>query len=297
MTEEDEKPETNGAENGGMNGHIDEPTAGPSGTVDNDSSNDAPETETEGGDDSNLELAWEVLQNAAAIFERQGMKGLNNLMDVYIDMGGISLENGNFDVAIKDFTRASDIFLDLEEADRNKRIEAEVHYKIGLCQSMIKLYEESVKSFQRAADLIEEVVAIEKAIEPQTDEIVAKIKDLEETSQEILNKITEIGDTKAEEIEEVKKEMAKLFAVVPGASGNSDGAGSSSSSAPIENTATKSPESNKPKPTDISHLIKRKKPDNDSVDATPAKKQAIETSPGEKASVDVTVTEKVEGDN
>lgn len=291
---ESEKPKTNGIENGGTtNGHSEEPKAGPSGTVENESSNDAVEAENEGDDDgSNLELAWEVLLNAAAIFERQGMKGLSNLMDVYIDMAGISLENGNFDVAIKDFTRALDIFLDLEETDRNKRIEAEVHYKIGLCQTMTKQYEDSVKSFQCAADLIEEVIAIEKAIEPQTEEMSTKIKDLEETLQEILNKITEIGETKAEEIEQVKIELAKMFGVAP-VSANPDGAGCSSS-APPASSSTKSQEVTKSKPTDISHLIKRKNPDNESIGASPAKKQAVETS-GEKIAVDVTVSEKVDG--
>lgn len=253
------------------------------------------ETDAEDPEDGgNLELAWEVLLNAAAIFERQEQRGLSNLMDVYIEMAGISLENGNFEASMKDFNRALDVFSDLEEVDQNQRIAAEIHYKIGLCQTMEKQYDESVKSFQSAADLIAGVVTQEKAREDQNEEVIATIQDLEEMHQEILNKITEIGETKAEEMETVKKEMLKMFG--PSA-GSSDGAGSSSSSsAPVASAASssKSPEeANKPKPTDISHLIKRKKPDTDSgVEESPAKKKAVETSPGEKVAVAVVPEEK-----
>lgn len=240
-------------------------------------------------------MAWEVLQNASVIFERQEKSGLKNLMEVYIEMAGISLENGNFEVSMKDFNRALDVFEDLEDADQNTRIAAEVRYKIGLCQTMEKQYDESVKSFQAAADLIADVISKEKARE-ELDEEAAKdleesVKDLEEMHQEILNKITEIGETKAEEIELVKREMMKMYG--PGVAGSSEGAGSSSSAG---GSSIKSPEEgNKPKPTDISHLIKRKKPDGESaVEESPAKKKAVETSPGEKVAVAVVAEKAVE---
>lgn len=288
--EEVKEGATNGEQNGEAvitNGHSEEPQAGPSGANGNESSNDVPEENEEAEDGGDLETAWEVLLNAAAIFERQGAKGLSKLMDTYIEMGGISLENGNFEVAIKDFTRALDVFIDLEEIDQNQRIAAEINYKIGLCQSMIKQYEDSVKSFKNAVELLDEVLEKEKARENQTQDVLDTIKDIQETQQEILNKIAEIGETEAEEVEEVKKELAKLFGTGTEANGSSDGAGTSSSSAA---KAEKSPEAQKPKPTDISHLIKRKKPDTESVDESPAKKKAIETSPGEKVPVAVHVS-------
>lgn len=265
------------------NGHseksAEEPQAGPStgANEEDDSSNDVQEVE-DTDDGGNLELAWEVLLNAAAIFERQGPAALTKLMDVFIEMAGISLENGNFEVAIKDFNRALDVFLDLEDADQNQRIAAEVNYKIGLCHSASQQYDESVKSFQKAADLLSEVITSEKAREEQTEAVLATIKDLDETRDEILAKMVEIGDIKTEEVEKVKKELAKLFG--PGES--SSGAGSSSSSAPAAaGSPLKSQEADKPKPMDISHLIKRKKPDTEATDVTesPAKKKAVETSP------------------
>lgn len=285
---------TNGTENGvKTNGHAEDPQPSGSGLNDNESSNDAGEENEEAEEDGgNLELAWEVLLNAAAIFERQGNSTLSKLMDVYTEMGGISLENGNFEIAIKDFNRALDVFNDLEESESNQRIAAELNYKIGLCLTMVKQYDESVKSFQTASDLLDEVITLEKAREDQTEKVLATIKDLQETQQEILNKITEIGETKAEEIDQVKKELAKMFGPSSQAA-SENGAGGSGSAAPPA-SSSKLPEADKQKPTDISHLIKRKKPDNDSgaVEASPAKRQAvaIETSPGEKIAV---VEEKV----
>lgn len=197
------------------------------------------------------------------------------------------MENGNFEIALDDFNRALNTFSMLDDDDQNDRIPAEIHYKIGLCETMIKHYDEGMKSFEKASDFIAKVIEIEKTKE-QAEEILAKIKDLEETQQEIKNKITEIGDVKAEEIERVKQELAKLYGLHAGAS--SDGAGPSGSST----SKVKSPESDKQKPTDISHLIKRKKPDADGIESSPAKKQVVETPPGQKVAVPIiTQAEKV----
>lgn len=273
-----------------------EEKAGPSTTNENSNSNeDEGEAEVEEEDGGNLEVAWEVLQNAALIFQRQEEKGLKNLLEVYNEMAGISIENGNFTLALDDFARALNTFECLEDTDQNDRIAAEIHYKIGLCQSMEKAYDDSVKSFQKAHDIIESVMEKEKAKEEQTDDIAATIKDLEETKQEILTKIAEIGDTKAEEIEQVKKELTKLYGMNGNATSDPDAGCSSSSAATSSASNTlKSPEVVKPKPTDISHLVKRKKPDSTdtAVECSPAKKKAVETSPGEKVAIPVEETKE-----
>lgn len=274
------------------NGHAengDEPEAGTSKPAEEgDEAADAEGDDEEGG---NLEVAWEVLLNAAAIFERVGGNKLKGLMDTYIEMAGISLENGNFDASVNDFTRALAVFEDLDEADQNQRVAAEVHYKVGLCHMMEKRYDESMKSFQKAADIFEEVIKREKSREDQTEDDKAKIRDLEETQQELINKIAEVRDTKAEELEFVKREMMKMYGAPVGSSSSADGAGSSSSSAGGSGSSLKSPpvvDENKPRATDISHLIKRKKPDTDAVQESPAKKQLLETSPGDKVAEDDT---------
>jgi nuclear autoantigenic sperm protein len=258
---------------------------------------------------SNLlnDVCREVLQNAALIFQRQGDDGLLNLLEVYNEMAGISLENGNFSLAIDDFSRALTTFSCLDDDKRNNRIAAEINYKIGLCQSMEKYYDESVKSFQTAYDLLDNVIKEEKARSEQTDEITANIKDLEETQQEIKNKMTEIGEIKAEEVEQVKRELTKLYGGITngtsstidadgaGCSSSSSAVGSSSSNGSVNASTMKPSSTEKPKPTDISHLIKRKKPDtSDAVESSPAKKKLVETSPGETKVVAVSEEKPIE---
>jgi nuclear autoantigenic sperm protein len=278
----DEKEEENGVEENG----VDNAEAGTSKAAEEGDEADAEGDDEEGG---NLEVAWEVLQNAAMIFERVGGNKLKGLMDTYVEMAGISLENGNFDASVTDFNRALAVFEDLDEADQNQRVAAEVNYKVGLCHMMEKRYDESMKSFQKAADIFEEVIKREKAREEQTEDDKSKIKDLEETLNELLNKISEVRDTKAEELEFVKREMMKMYGGVTGAGGSSsstyDAGASSSSSGGIQSSSSSAAivvDENKPKATDISHLIKRKKPDSDPIQESPAKKQLVETSPGEK---------------
>ncbi|CAG9807439.1 unnamed protein product [Chironomus riparius] len=259
-----------------------EPQAGPS--TSNDKENENSDGDQAHDDDSpadedggNLEVAWEVLQNAALIFQRQEDNGLKNLLEVYNEMAGISMENGNFTLAVDDFTRALSTFDCIEESDKNYRIAAEIHYKLGLCLSMEKSYDEAIKSFQKAHDIISDVIEIERS-KGETEDIISNIKDMEETQQEIMNKITEIGDIKADEIEQVKRELAKLYGM-NGASSSSSSADQPCSSSSVKATP-KVVESDKPKPMDISHLIKRKKPDisETTVECSPAKKQIIETS-------------------
>ncbi|XP_070504361.1 nuclear autoantigenic sperm protein homolog isoform X2 [Chironomus tepperi] len=206
----------------------------------------------------NLQIAWDALQNATFIFEQRNEQGLSLLVDVYDQMAAISIENENFSVALEDYARALAAFDRIVESERNYRIAAEIHYKIGLCQTFEKSFDESVKSYQRAHDLLSEVVEKEK-LKEQTDEVVANIKDMEETLQEILNKINETDDIKAEEIEKVKKELVKFY---------------SKMNAPADN--------NEDQPfnaaNDISHLVKRKKPDvsDSNIECSPAKKQVVE---------------------
>lgn len=262
---EAEKKEEKGEASGSsgakeQNGHkeVDPDQPGPSGL----NGKAVEDTDQEDAEDGNLQVAWEVLEIAAEIFSRQGESSEKNLLEAYSELAGISVENGNFDLAIKDFNKALNVYDNIESPD--KRLGAEIHYKNGLCQSMVKLYDESVKSFQKAHDLLNEELEKAKAKEEQTEDIKETIKDLEELKQEIQNKILEVGDVKTSEMEQVKKELAKLLNTTP--EKKDDGAGSSK-------------DADKPKPTDISHLIKRKKPDTAGtadIEGSPAKKVALD---------------------
>lgn len=261
--EEEVKPETNGIEK--TNGHSDE--AGPSGEQKTD---DMAETDSKGGADeeddaaATLQVAWEVLELAAIIFAKQGESGYTNLADTYLELASISFENSNFELAVKDYEKSIEIYNELPALQR--RILAEIHFKIGLSFLMLNSYEQSLVSFKKAVDLLNDEIDEEKSKELQTDEIKNKIADMEDIKEGILGKIIEVEECKETSIEEVKQELAKVLST-PEKSNPNDRAGPSGSS--------NSSSSSAPKATDISHLIKRKRPDTIvEQEASPAKRSA-----------------------
>jgi nuclear autoantigenic sperm protein len=90
--------------------------------------------------------------------------------------------------------RALAVFEEL--ASPNKRILAEIHYKIGLAQSTLQQFVESIDSFEKACVVIDQVIEMEKAKPEQTENVRLNIQDLEETKKEILAKVVEIEETK-----------------------------------------------------------------------------------------------------
>lgn len=254
---------------GGSSSKMDvDPQPGPSTSNGVEHQKDDTEEDEEEKCEGNLEVAWEILELAVKIFEGQGEKSLENLSECYSELASISLENSNFAIAISDYKKALAVYDKTGKADR--RIIAEIQYKIGLCHLMQNEYEDSIAALREACSEMDKVIEQEQSKE-QNDETKAAIKDLEETKQEIMEKIAEVEDTKKTSIEVVKRELSKI--IVKGETSNGfDGAGPSSSSSATNGTSSSA------KPTDITHLIKRKKPDSATteVEGSPAKKTAVE---------------------
>ncbi|XP_050083759.1 protein NASP homolog [Anopheles aquasalis] len=270
-------------ESGGDDG---EPQPGPS-----TSNGAAKEEETAEDSAGNLQVAWEMLELAVKIFEKQGEKGFENLSECYSELAGISFENSFFQEAINDYTKALNVHTKTNKIDL--RFLAEIKYKMGLCHLMLNDFDVSIKSFQAAVAELEKVISEKEAIQEQTDDTKEAIAELVETKNEIIDKIVDVEEAKKTSIEEVKRELSKI--IVSGEAGSSsttDGAGpSSSSSASATANGSSASKSDaaaaaadaKPA-TDISHLIKRKKPDTvgAEVEGSPAKKIATETEVSEQ---------------
>lgn len=248
-----------------------DPQAGPSTAKGEQQQNEDVDDEEEKSD-SNLEVAWEILELAVKIFEEQGESSFDNLSECYAELASISLENGNFALAINDYNKALAVYDKTGKSDR--RITAEIHYKIGLCHLMQNEYDDSIKAFRDACNEMDIVIEQKKAQE-QDENTANAIKNLEETKKEVMEKISEVEDTKKTSIEEVKRELSKII-VNSGSTNGFDGAGPSSSSSATNGTSTSAKSAEKP--TDITHLIKRKKPDSvtNEVESSPAKKTAVE---------------------
>lgn len=50
-------------------------------------------------------MAWEILELAAKIFERQGERGLANLAEVQTELANIEFENNILDAAREDYRK------------------------------------------------------------------------------------------------------------------------------------------------------------------------------------------------
>ncbi|ALC46430.1 CG8223 [Drosophila busckii] len=283
---DDERPSTS-------NGEATASTSnGATGSMDVDQEED--ENEEAEGVSGSLQLAWEILEAAAKIFSRQGLSGLPYLADVQTELANIEFENGILDAAREDYEKALKIHAELPNT--NRRALAELHYKIGLTYLMQQLNKEGAAALRNSSVLIEEEIAEIKAKENPSEREKNNMLDLEETKQEILDKIQEIEETQAQTIAEVRAALdsyIKPMSSSSSANGGDEAASSSSTaSAAAAATATKAANgaaassssssaisSSSAKPTDITHLIKRKKPEDPSSEAeaacSPAKRAAV----------------------
>ncbi|EDW42978.1 protein NASP homolog [Drosophila sechellia] len=246
------------------------------------------EPEEEEGVSGSLQLAWEILEAAAQIFSRQGLSGLPYLAEVQTELANIEFENGILEAAREDYEKALKIHGELPT--RNRRALAELHYKIGLTYLMQQLNKEGATALRQSSVLIEEEIAEIKGKDEPSERDRNNMLDLEETKQEILAKIQEIEEMQAQTIAEVRaaldsyiKPMSSSDAAAASSSSSSsaNGAASSSSSSSKGAAAASSStiSSSSAKPTDITHLIKRKKPEDPSSEAealcSPAKRAAV----------------------
>ncbi|BFF89466.1 protein NASP homolog [Drosophila madeirensis] len=265
------------------------------------------EEETEEGVSGSLQLAWEILEAAAKIFLRQGLNGLPYLAEVQTELANIEFENGILEAAREDYEKALLILSDLPT--KNRRALAELHYKIGLTFLMAQQNKEGAASLRLSSALIEEeITEIKGKEEPLSEREKNNMLDLEETKQEILAKIQEIEEMQAQTIAEVRAALDSYIKPMGSGSSNSGGGGggnndaaassstngaasspsssSSSSAAAVTSGAVAATSSSSTissssaaKPTDITHLIKRKKPEEPGSEAealcSPAKRPAL----------------------
>ncbi|XP_058796247.1 histone-binding protein N1/N2 [Phymastichus coffea] len=256
--------------------------ASTSGFQKNGEVHDNSDDECEDGDDvdgedddanSNLRIAWEVLELAKLILIKRGPPGWKLLADTHRLLGEISMEGGNQPAALTDLNACLDFLKKIEPVD--PRSMAETHYQLGLAYSLGNDFDASIEQFSMATSLLQTRI---KDLESSTEETAAEeIKELKELLPEIQDKITDMKDFKSEA---AKLVLEKIKAISGGSCSNgadSSGEGtSSSSSATI--TSTKEVK----QASDISHLVRKKrKQENDEEEeatSSPCKKPLCEKS-------------------
>jgi len=215
-------------------------------------------TEEEDEDVSNLQLAWEMLELAKVIYQRQeeGNKAMSlKAAQVFLKLGEVGLESENYPQSIEDFQSCLKIQETHMEVD--DRCLAESHYQLGVAHSFSDDFDKSIDSFTKATKIIEDRIANlekrKKEKEGWTEEQKkndaklkedpfytedTEIKELNTLLPEIKEKIVDMEEMKQDskdKINKVKKELGMASAIAGGSSAegstNAFGFGSSSSSA------------------------------------------------------------------
>lgn len=162
------------------------------------------ENAEEGAEVGTLQLAWEVLELARTIYEKE-YERLNNKVnesnelkeiqlkqaDCLLKLGEVGVESETYDSAIEDYFKCKDLLKKALSAD-DRRF-AEVSYQLGLAYGYKCLYDLSKANYEEALEVIE-----------------TRIKNCQQQLEE------KSASTEAEkEIEELKAEIESLSSLVP----------------------------------------------------------------------------------
>ncbi|KAB0793723.1 hypothetical protein PPYR_13343 [Photinus pyralis] len=187
---------------------------------------------------TDLQLAWEVLEIAKLIFEQRDAAGRRGLSETLIVLGEVSLESENFESAVADMKAGLEI--QKEICKPNDRTLAETYYKLGTALSTNNQIEEAIQSYTTSLEVLNKRLAkLKQDEEKQKDEI----KDIEDLIPDILEKISDMKNFK----EEATMKLVAAMASKPVAETKSSFEAGSSDK----------------KISNISHLVKRKRKDDD----------------------------------
>lgn len=247
----------------------------------NGEGDDANEDETE-DDVTNLQLAWEVFELAKKIFERKAETDPTakpRLADSLLRLAEVAIESENYSSAIEDMQKCLEIQKATFPAD--SRSVAETYYQLGVAYTFTTEFQEAVKSFESAAEVIKlrlENLKNPGEKKPSMEEPKNMFHTIEGEIEELESLLPDIRDKIADTIDLEKEAARKL---VEQKNGVTNGAGSSShaadeaSSAPLPGAASESPNSDKPA-LDITHLIRKKrKPEDGPAESEPSASKKV----------------------
>merc|ERR1739838_281205 len=163
-------------------------------------------------DVSNHQLAWEMLELAKVIYQKQadGDKAMSiKTAQVFLKLGEVGLESETYPQSIEDFQSCLKIQEKHMEAD--DRCLAETHYQLGVAYSFSDDFDKSLGSFAKALKIIEDrITNLNKGTSPSKGSKQSPSKDAKDVEavfemKELNNLIPEIKE-KIQDMEEIKKD-------------------------------------------------------------------------------------------
>ncbi|XP_029988964.1 nuclear autoantigenic sperm protein-like isoform X2 [Sphaeramia orbicularis] len=281
-SDEEEQPQNSGADNA---------------DDDDDDDDDDNKGEKNGEEEEvgNLQLAWEMLELAKIIYQKQDNKD-DQLMaaQALLKLGEVGAESGNYSQALEDFQTC--LALQLKYLPPHSRLLAETHYNVAttLCyvgqyNQAIQHYNSSIKVIETRLAMLQEVIDAAEGTDGAADEKV-EVGELKQLLPDIREKVED-----AKESQRTARAASQAIEQTLGGASTSSaflcengGPSSSSAFAAASQSPVKASEgaSSSKAAADISHLVRKKrKPEEDSpvedTDAKQAKREATVNGSGD----------------
>jgi len=254
---------------------------------------ESPEGDAEGL--SSLQLAFEVLELAAAIYrkEEEQTKELQlKLSQVCLKLGEVCLENEQYEESVKSFEEC--LTLQKKHLDDDDRLLAETHYQLSVAQTFASKFDDAITNVGDAKDVItrlverKEKIASDKGLEITEDidsvaeavdrKLLSEIRELKKLVPEMTDKILDIKESKKameDKLNEIKSELKSAFL-----SGSKLDLGQSSSSTGFGESSNGAGSAAVAKPIATSMIKKKRKTEDEGESEAPSKKPRTESSNG-----------------
>lgn len=134
-------------------------------------------------DDSDLDLAWKMLDIARAIFEKNPENSIEKV-NVFSALGEVSMEREDVETSLNDYSNALAILEHLVEPD-NRRV-VELNFRICLVLELGSRVEEAIPYCEKAISLCKSRVE-------RLKEASMKSKDAKQSSEKSVSELDEIG--------------------------------------------------------------------------------------------------------
>nr|XP_020474030.1 nuclear autoantigenic sperm protein-like [Monopterus albus] len=219
----------------------------------------------------NLQLAWEMLEVAKVIYKRKVTKE-DQLMaaQAHLKLGEVSAESGNYSQALEDFQEC--LKLQKQHLDPDSRLLAESHYQLGLTHSLNLEYSKAIEELNSSISVIKSRLdklqeLLDKAEDPEAlpnertemEELKALLPEIQEKVEDATEGL-KTASTTAEAVKGVL-DSGSTSSAFPGSSVQK---GDSSSSPKIDGTSANGVSSTSGHVSDISHLVRKKRKQEDS---------------------------------
>uniref|UniRef100_A0A673CCG0 Nuclear autoantigenic sperm protein (histone-binding) n=1 Tax=Sphaeramia orbicularis TaxID=375764 RepID=A0A673CCG0_9TELE len=233
----------------------------------------------------NLQLAWEMLELAKIIYQKQDNKD-DQLMaaQALLKLGEVGAESGNYSQALEDFQTC--LALQLKYLPPHSRLLAETHYNVATTLCYVGQYNQAIQHYNSSIKVIETRLAM-----------LQEVIDAAEGTDGAADEKVEVGELKQllpdirEKVEDAKESQRTARAASQAIEQTLGGASTSSAflcenGGPSSSSAFAAGASSSKAAADISHLVRKKrKPEEDSpvedTDAKQAKREATVNGSGD----------------